>query len=198
MLRLLLATRNPHKTREFADILGPQFEVADLCAEKNLDPVEETGNSFEENAAVKALAASRINEGFVIADDSGLEVDALRGAPGIYSARFAGPGANDAANVTKLLHALEGVEGRTARFHCAIALAQNGQLCGFFHGAVEGTITNTPGGKHGFGYDPVFVPNGFTKTFAELGAAVKNSLSHRRRAIEQLREHLLADAAKTR
>jgi XTP/dITP diphosphohydrolase len=126
----------------------------------------------------------------VIADDSGLEVDALTGAPGIYSARYAGENANDGANVHKLLRELKNVANRAARFRCVIALAQNGQIIGNFEGVVHGTIVDLPHGGAGFGYDPVFQPTGFTETFAEMPSELKNRLSHRGKAIAALREHL--------
>lgn len=192
MHQLLLATRNAHKTREFSEILGPAFTVRDLT-ESTLPAVEETGLSFEENAVLKALATSRVTPELVIADDSGLEVEALNGAPGIYSARYAGELSSDQENVEKLLATLRSVDplatNRGARFCCAIALAREGKLLRVFHGAVDGTIIDPPRGQRGFGYDPVFAPLGYNETFAELGDDVKNCLSHRAAAIAQLRAH---------
>lgn len=194
MHNLLLATRNAHKTAEFAEILGSEFAVTDLRSVADFPEVEETGATFAENAALKALAASRRTGGFVVADDSGLEVDALGGAPGIYSARYAGAHARDADNVEKLLSELAKLDAeaeRQARFVCALALARDGELLAGFEGAVEGRITTSPQGSGGFGYDPVFVPDGYEQTFAQLGADVKNRISHRARAISRLREYLL-------
>jgi XTP/dITP diphosphohydrolase len=122
----------------------------------------------------------------VIADDSGLEVDALNGAPGIYSARYAGENATDAANVDKLLRALETIKQRSARFRCVIALARGGEVLETFDGITEGTIINTPRGEQGFGYDPVFQPNGFEQTFAEMAPELKNRISHRAKAAAAL------------
>ena len=180
--RLLLATRNAHKTGEVRAILGPAWAVEDLTAHADLPEVEETGVTFAENAALKALAASgHFPEGWVIADDSGLEVDVLGGAPGVYSARYAGPDADDEKNRRHLARELARVPGGTtvpaatapttpgpaphmpstdlslavtARFRCCIAVARAGKLMGHFSGAVEGRVVPTPAGGGGFGYDP--------------------------------------------
>ena len=187
---LLLATRNTHKTREFAQLLGNAFQVSDLSSRSDLPIVEETGSTFAENATLKAVAISKCVSGFVVADDSGLEVDALNGAPGIFSARYAGQKATDAENVAKLLRELSGRTPARARFRCVIALAREGELIRSFDGVVDGHIVDRARGTHGFGYDPVFVPDGFMETFAELGRKVKNDVSHRARAVGQLREFL--------
>jgi XTP/dITP diphosphohydrolase len=194
MQKLLLATRNTNKTREFRDLLGKDFEVCDLSSFAKTTSPEETGSTFEENAVLKAVAASQDRPELVVADDSGLEVDALRGAPGIYSARYAGENATDKQNIDKLLgelarRNLEGNE-RSARFRCVIALAHDGKLLRTFEGVVEGTIVGRPRGSYGFGYDPVFVPNGLDKTFGELPAQLKNQISHRAQAIRALRAGL--------
>ena len=151
--------------------------------------VEETGITFEENATLKALAVSEHFGGWVIADDSGLEVDRLGGAPGVWSARFSGVGATDASNRALLLEKLAGARGkeRSARFRCVIVLARGGQKLAAFSGSIEGVIINQEKGSGGFGYDSLFVPEGHCETFAELGAEVKNTLSHRSRALEGLR-----------
>ena len=200
MVRLLLATRNAHKTCEFADILGKDFEVRDLSSVQDTPEIKETGGSFEENAILKALAVSQLRSasgGLVVADDSGLEVDALNGAPGIYSARYAGENASDKANVDKLLRDLSRQDvpaaKRTARFRCVIALARAGELLGTFEGLVEGVIVDLARGRNGFGYDPIFVPEGFDRTFADLPAGIKNKISHRAKAITRLREALRSD-----
>ena len=184
---LLIATRNAHKTQEIAAILGPAWEVADLNAHPDVPSPEESGETFAENAAIKALSASRVFDGIVLADDSGLEVDALAGAPGVRSARYAGPGATDADNRAKLLRALEGVRGkaRSGRFRCAMVLARAGAVLGTFEGAIKGVIVNGERGAGGFGYDALFVPEGHCETFAQLPAATKNALSHRARALAQ-------------
>jgi len=193
VIELLVATRNRHKTREIQHILGPEFIVRDL-ADTEVPEIRETGTSFEENAKLKALAASRQLPALVIADDSGLEVDALGGAPGIYSARYAGANATSRDKIDKLLRELARVRatdnGRRARFRCVVALARNGDLLGIFEGTVEGRITDTARGDSGFGYDPIFVPDGFEQTFGELPPDVKNTISHRAKAIRAVAEKL--------
>jgi XTP/dITP diphosphohydrolase len=193
---LLLATRNAHKTREIQQVLGPAFTVSDLSAHPKIPDVRENGKSFEENAILKAVGASRRLPGFIVADDSGLEVDALGGAPGIFSARYAGENAMDKQNIEKLLGELARTAAeeakRSARFRCVIALARQGELLGTFEGIVEGTIIERARGLHGFGYDPIFVPRGFENTFAELPAEVKNTVSHRAKAIRGLTAKLAA------
>ena len=184
---LLLATRNQHKTREFAQLLGPNFILRDLTNERNLPEVLETGRTFEENAVIKATAISKIfPHEMVIADDSGLEVDALEGAPGVFSARYAGENASDRRNVEKLLRELQGAPERSARFGCIIALAKDGELIATVAGEVGGTIAESSCGKNGFGYDPIFVPKGFEETFAELPSDTKNAISHRAKAVSEL------------
>lgn len=194
---LLLATRNPNKTREFAQILGNEFALSDLARETNAPEIEETGRTFEENAILKALAVSQDRSalgGLVVADDSGLEVDALGGAPGIYSARYAGENASDQENVAKLFRALAErnvpPSKRMARFRCVVALARAGKLLGTFEGVAEGTIVDLARGQNGFGYDPVFLPTGFEKTFAELPVETKNLISHRAIAARNLAQYL--------
>ena len=195
MTQLILATRNPHKTREFAEILGQKFEVRDLTNEAELAPVEETGHSFVENAMLKAVEASGQIPGLIVADDSGLEVDLLHGAPGIYSARYAGEKATDAENVEKLLGELAKVQWTSlpsARFRCCLALARDGSVLETFEGVIEGVIVKAPRGAQGFGYDPVFQPEGFDQTFAEFSPALKNRISHRALAIHELRHGLIS------
>ncbi|PYL23921.1 MAG: non-canonical purine NTP pyrophosphatase, RdgB/HAM1 family [Verrucomicrobia bacterium] len=195
MIRLLVATRNAHKTREIQHILGSGFSVCDLRAYPQISEIIETGTSFEENAKLKALAVSTKLPGLVIADDSGLEVDALGGAPGIHSARYAGTNATNTEKIDKLLEELARVgaakDARRARFRCVLALARNGEVLGVFEGIVEGQIADQPRGSRGFGYDPIFVPKDFQRTFGELGPAEKNQLSHRARALEKLRTFVL-------
>jgi XTP/dITP diphosphohydrolase len=193
MKRLLLASRNAHKTREFANLLGPDFVVSDLSTELEAPRVEETGATFAENATLKAVAISKWSGGLVVADDSGLEVDALAGAPGIYSARYSGPDATDQRNIVRLLSQLRDFAGQsviTARFRCVLALGRGGELLETFEGFVEGTIVDPPRGNEGFGYDPVFQPLGTTQTFGELAADEKNRISHRAQAIRLLRKAL--------
>ncbi|MFM8885442.1 MAG: RdgB/HAM1 family non-canonical purine NTP pyrophosphatase [Chthoniobacterales bacterium] len=182
--RLLLATRNAHKTREVREILGDAWAVEDLTARPDVPDVEETGATFEDNAKLKAMAATPHYDGWVLADDSGLEVDALGGAPGVRSARFAGDGADMAANRALLLEKLREVRGqeRRGRFRCVLALAKGGKLVRTFSGAVEGFIAPSESGQGGFGYDSLFIPEGSRRTFAACPPEQKQACSHRGRA----------------
>jgi XTP/dITP diphosphohydrolase len=194
VIALLLATRNAHKTGEVQSILGREFKVTDLAAQAEIPPTAETGRTFEENAILKAVAVSKRIPGLVVADDSGLEVDALDGVPGIYSARYAGAKATDAQNIQKLLAEFENVRAtnntRSGRFRCVLALAREGNLLHTFEGVVEGKIADRPRGPQGFGYDPIFIPEGLDQTFGELAPTEKNKLSHRARALEKMRAFL--------
>jgi XTP/dITP diphosphohydrolase len=190
---LVLATLNANKTREFRELLDGQFEIRDLSSFPEIEMPDETGSTFAENAILKAITTSKhrhLQDGFVVADDSGLEVDALGGAPGIFSARYADEPANDAANVGKLLREFKNVAERSARFRCVISLARRGNVLGTFNGVVEGEIIDAPRGKNGFGYDPVFRPTGFKETFAEMPAKLKNKISHRAKAVATLCQRL--------
>jgi XTP/dITP diphosphohydrolase len=193
MRSLIIATRNRHKTAEMAAILGPDWTVEDLAGRHDIPEPEETGKSFEENAAIKAVAASQALQGLVLADDSGLEVDVLGGAPGIRSARYAGGKATDRENRERLLDELARLnhvaeEPMTARFRCAVAIAEDGRVLATFSGAVEGRIVMVEAGTGGFGYDPLFIPDGYSQTFAELDEGTKNRLSHRAIAMAQARK----------
>jgi XTP/dITP diphosphohydrolase len=194
VIELVVATRNRHKTREIQHILGPELMVRDLGTHPEVSEIRESGSSFEENAKLKALAASKQLPALVIADDSGLEVDALGGAPGIYSARYAGANATDTDKIDKLLRELARVrateDGRRARFRCVVALARNGNLLGTFEGISEGSIADEARGDSGFGYDPIFIPEGLKQTFGELPTEVKNTISHRAKAIRALADRL--------
>lgn len=193
MHQLLLATRNAHKTREFAQILGPDFTVHDVSERTDLPEVEESGKTFEANAILKAQTISRLVTDLVVADDSGLAVEALGGAPGVYSARYAGEQATDRDNLAKLLAALETakVAGEAAaRFHCVLAIARDGIVLATFHGVIRGVITRGAKGNGGFGYDPVFRPAGSEQTFGEMDAQAKSRISHRAAAIRQLRAYI--------
>jgi len=196
MRQLLIATRNAHKTQEIAEMLGDQWQVHDLNThpEKHrLPEIEETGTTFEANASLKALGISTEIDGLILSDDSGLEVDALDGAPGVYSARYGGEAGNHDLNNEKLLSEMNGQDNRSARFRCCMILAENGQAKGSFNGTVEGTILSTLIGQKGFGYDPLFVPEGHQKSFAELGNEIKNTMSHRARALEKVIQYLSAE-----
>jgi len=168
--------------------------VRDLGAHLEVAEVRESGTSFEENAKLKALATSKHFPALVIGDDSGLEVDVLGGAPGIYSARYAGANATERNKIDKLLRELARVlatgDERRARFRCVVALARNGDLLEIFEGIVEGRIADEARGDYGFGYDPIFIPEGFEQTFGELPTEVKNTISHRAKAIRALADRL--------
>lgn len=195
--RLLVATGNRHKAGEIREILGEAWVVEDLRDHPDIVSAEETGCTFGDNAALKAVAASGTYPGIVLADDSGLEVDALQGRPGVRSARYAGEAATDAENRTLLLKELDGVppEQRSARFRCAIAIARGGELLAACDGAVEGMILAVERGEGGFGYDSLFVPDGHELTFAELPGDLKNRESHRARAMKEAAK-LLASIAR--
>jgi XTP/dITP diphosphohydrolase len=197
MRRLLLATRNEGKRRELAALLeGLDIQVLSLREVGDVPEVVEDGASFADNALKKAREVAAATGLPTLSDDSGLEVDALGGAPGVYSARYAGEGASDAANNHKLLEALQGVapEARTARYRVVLALHDpHGPLGGaphLEHGVCEGRIRAAPAGQGGFGYDPLFEPLGFEHTMAELDDAEKNRISHRGQAMLRLRQFL--------
>jgi len=174
------ATSNPGKLREF-QLAAPDFDVRALP--KTVPPPDETGDTFEANAIEKAVAYGQHNNGYLFADDSGLEVDALDGAPGVYSARYAGEHATDAANNALLLQRLRSVENRTAHFVCVIALVHDGKLVKTFRGAVEGRIIDEARGSGGFGYDPLFYHEPFGCTFGEASIEQKMQVSHRAQAL---------------
>ena len=184
-VRVLLASNNAHKLSEVRAIVEPLgievLSLADLAISLN---AKEDGNTFEENAIKKAEAFREASRLVVLADDSGLEVDALGGQPGVRSARYAGPSASDADRVSLLLRSLGGVPpgARRARFVCVVAIAAPGQRTLTVRGECEGSIASEPRGAHGFGYDPVFVPDGWALTMAELTSSEKNRISHRGRA----------------
>lgn len=193
MQQLLIATKNAHKTHEFRAMLSHIFEVSDLCSFPEIESPEETGGTFAENASIKALAASRRFGGWVLADDSGLCVDSLGGAPGVVSARYAGPDASDADNRLLLLQRMAGFNEphqRKARFQCVLVLAQGGHVRALFQGAVEGTLLRTVQGSGGFGYDSLFVPDGHSESFGVLSPEIKNAISHRSKALAALKQWL--------
>ncbi len=181
------ATSNPGKLREF-QLAAPDFDVRALP--KSVPPPDETGDTFEANAIEKAIAYGQQIDGYLFADDSGLEVDALQGAPGVHSARYAGEHATDAANNALLLERLCGVENRPARFVCVIALVHDGKLVKTFRGAVEGRIINEARGSGGFGYDPLFYCPEFGCTFGEAPIEQKMQVSHRAQALAALFTYL--------
>jgi XTP/dITP diphosphohydrolase len=184
--KLYCATTNPGKLREFQMALLDAVQVDPIPGLKSIPPPEETGATFEENAIQKALYYSKHCDEYLFADDSGLAVDALDGAPGVYSARFAGPGATDSANNELLIARMRGVQNRTARFVCVIALAKQGRLERTFRGEVEGRLLEAPQGAGGFGYDPLFFYPPFGCTFGEAALERKMHVSHRAQALAQL------------
>lgn len=187
--QILVATRNPKKLAEIREILSaPGLELLDPEAVGDLPEVEEDGDTFEANAIKKAVTLARASGMLTLADDSGLEVDALGGEPGVYSARYAGEPSDDAANNAKLLAALQGVTNRRGRFRCVIALATPDGECATVDGRCEGHIADAPQGQGGFGYDPLFIPDGFSQSFGELAAAIKHRISHRGAALRAARE----------
>ena len=183
--RLIVATRNAHKSTEIRALLGDRFEVLDATHFPDLPAIEETGNTFLENATLKAEGISRHVGGWVLADDSGLEVDALEGAPGVWSSSFGGEEGNHVMNNARLIQEMTGKSARRARFRCTMVLARNGIAQAHFSGAGVGSITDSLRGAGGFGYDPLFIPEGYDQTFGQLDATVKNQLSHRARALQQ-------------
>jgi XTP/dITP diphosphohydrolase len=186
-LKLYCATGNPGKLREFRLAADTWSVELDLLPDfRALPPAIEDGATFEENAIKKALHYAPYAGGPVFADDSGLEVDALSGAPGVLSARYAGAHGGDEANNRLLLENLRGVADRTARFVCAIALVENGRLAGTWRGAVEGRIVDAPRGQGGFGYDPLFYYEPFGRTFGEASAESKLTVSHRGQALRAM------------
>ena len=184
MNQLILATHNDHKAQEFRDIL-PQYSVQTLADLGHYNNIKETAKDLEGNSFLKAKTIFKRYRHVVISDDSGLEVDALNGAPGVYSARYAGEPRNDQRNTEKLLKELHNVSNRKAQFRTVITL-MNAENSFQFEGIVSGTIAKSPRGQAGFGYDPVFIPEGVQQTFAELATDMKNKISHRANAIEKL------------
>ncbi len=187
-MKLVLATRNPGKVRELGKMLSDRrtIELLSMKDFPEAPEVIEDGATYRDNARKKAIHVAEYTGFPALADDSGLEVDALDGAPGVHSARYAGSGASDADRISKLLAAIKDApEGeRTARFKCAVAIAQPKSCTDVVIGVCEGSIIREPRGTGGFGYDPIFVPQGYDLTFAELGENVKNRISHRAKALK--------------
>jgi XTP/dITP diphosphohydrolase len=190
--KIVIATRNSGKLGEFHTLLAPLNSTLLSLRDISLDiEVEETGSSFKENACLKAIEYSRLTQLPVLADDSGLEVEALGGRPGIHSARYAGPGASDSDRIQKLLKELKDVGvRRQARFVCVLALAHSGELLRTSEGECRGIIADEPRGSNGFGYDPIFLFPKLGKTYAELSESEKNQYSHRAHAVVSLLQRL--------
>lgn len=191
-MTVFCATSNPGKLREF-QLAAADFDVQPLA--RQVPPPEEHGGTFEENAIEKARYYGQFVDGYLFADDSGLEVDALNGAPGVHSARYAGANATDAQNNALLSERLSGVADRRARFVCVIALVHGGQLVSAFRGSVEGRILEAPRGSGGFGYDPLFYHEPFGRTFGEAPIGHKMLVSHRAQALEAMFTFLRRTAA---
>lgn len=188
-MKIVFATNNAHKLQEIREILGPEFEIVSLGDIGCHDDIPETGSTLEENARQKAEYVFSRYHLSCFADDTGLEVDALGGEPGVHSARYAeGTDHNSEANMAKLLRKLGDNPNRKARFRTVICLKQGVET--FFEGKVEGRIDYEKHGTEGFGYDPIFIPDGYDKSFAELGEDIKNQISHRARAVKKLAEYL--------
>ena len=200
-MKIVFATNNQHKLQEIRDILASEFEIVSLKDIGCDVDIPETGNTLEENAMQKAQYVYDHYNLSCFADDTGLEVEALNGEPGVHSARYAeGTDHDSEANMAKLLRNLEGKDNRKARFRTVIALIQKQDVCpcgctsikkvNRFEGIVDGSIATEKHGTAGFGYDPIFVPEGYDKSFAELGESIKNGISHRARAVAKLAEYL--------
>ena len=188
--KLVFATNNAHKLEEVAAILGDQVELLSLNDIGCQADIPETAETLEGNALLKSSYIYKNYHLDCFADDTGLEVEALNGAPGVYSARYAGGEGHDAqANMLKLLHELDGKENRKAQFRTAISLILDGKEY-LFEGVIKGEIIKEKRGDSGFGYDPVFMPEGYDRTFAELGYDIKNQISHRALAVQKLCEFL--------
>lgn len=190
MTELVFATNNRHKLEEVENKLQKKIKLLTLNDIGCYDDIEETGTSFKQNASIKSRYIYQKYNLNCFGDDSGLEIDALNGAPGVYSARYAGEHGNHAANIKKVLDNLQDETNRKARFRTVISLIWNGEEH-FFDGTVEGTIRTAPSGTDGFGYDPIFEPDGYDVTFAEMSMDEKNKISHRAKAMELLIDFLI-------
>ena len=188
-MKLVFATNNKHKLQEVRDIIGDRVEVLSLNDIDCHDDIPETADTLQGNALIKARYIFEKYGFNCFADDTGLEVEALNGAPGVYSARYAGEECNSEANMLKLLQNLTGKNNRNAQFRTVIALVINGEEK-LFNGIVKGTISDEKRGDSGFGYDPIFIPEGYTESFAQMSGEMKNSISHRFRATKQLSDYL--------
>lgn len=189
-MNIIFATGNKHKLQEAQQILGPEFTLRTSAESGITEDIPETSDTLKGNAIQKAMYIWDRLHTNCFADDTGLEIDALNGAPGVYSARYAGEKCSFQDNIVKVLKELEGVHApRTARFRCVVALVVDGQIT-TFDGIVEGEITLEPRGNGGFGYDPIFKPQGYDRCFSELSADEKNTISHRGMAMKLLSEHL--------
>jgi len=188
------ATNNENKLIEIRRLLGDRFRVSGLADMGISEDIPETGATLEENSRIKAEYIFSKFHMAVFSDDSGLEVEALDGRPGVYSARFSGPEKDDQKNIDYLLELMDGISNRTARFRTVVTFIDESGETFMFEGIVRGRITSQPSGASGFGYDPVFIPEGHRRTFAEMSLTEKNKISHRARAVEKLIKHLKPSA----
>ncbi|MDD2283856.1 MAG: non-canonical purine NTP diphosphatase [Paludibacter sp.] len=189
MRKLVFATNNAHKLDEVKSVSRDSIAILSLKEINCFDDIPETADTLEGNALLKAQYIYNKYGYDCFADDTGLEVDALDGRPGVYSARYAGDEQDAVKNMQKLLSELDGVENRKAQFRTVVALIESGEIR-YFEGKITGKIIREPAGKTGFGYDPIFIPDGFSQTFAELGSDLKNKISHRALAINELKKYL--------
>ncbi len=188
-MKILVASQNNHKIKEIRSFLGKGFEFVSMGEMGFMDDIPETGTTLSDNSRLKAEYLAQKTSLPVLADDSGLEVEALNGAPGVYSARYAGQPKSDEKNTELLLKNLQGIENRNARFITVLTLLLDGKYVQF-EGEVKGQIISEKRGEQGFGYDPVFLPDGFTKTFAQMNMDEKNEIAHRARALKKLSDYL--------
>lgn len=192
--KLIFASRNKYKTEEISELLQELYQVSDLN-DTDFEVVEETGSTFLENATLKAVTISKSTDSIVLSDDSGIEVDALAGAPGVYSSSYGGEEGNHTKNNIHMMNELEKLpedSSRIARFRCVMVLAHQGEVIYHCVGSVEGRIINKLTGDGGFGYDPLFIPEGYNETFAQLGSNIKNTMSHRGRALQKIIKFLVS------
>ncbi len=190
MKKIIFATNNQHKLQEVKEVLGKSIEIVGLAEFNCYDDIAETANTLEGNALIKAEYIYNKFGHNCFADDTGLEVEALDGAPGVYSARYAGEDNNAVANMEKLLQNMKQHSNRNACFRTVIAYVEPGKIH-YFEGKIEGSIATEPKGKAGFGYDPIFIPKGYKLSFAELGSEEKNKISHRALAVNKFAKFLL-------
>lgn len=189
MRKIIFATNNKHKLEEVKAILKNDFEIISLSEIGYNEEIPETADTLEGNAALKAKFVYEKYQIDCFADDTGLEIEALNGRPGVYSARYAGEPSNSKSNLIKVLKEMEGQTNRNARFRTVICFIENGEYH-YFEGIIKGKIAENPQGTHGFGYDPVFIPNGYNTSFAEMSLDIKNSISHRASAIRKFTNYL--------
>ena len=194
MFKILAATNNAHKVEEFKNLLD--FVELDIVQPKefpDFPEIIEDGETFEENASIKAEVSSEFTGLPAFSDDSGLAVTALDGRPGVFSARYGGEGLSDSERVDLLLEEMKDKADRSAKFVCVIAIAVNGKVIKTFYGEVSGRLAEKPSGSNGFGYDPIFIPDGYDRTFAELGSDIKDKISHRANAMKKVKEFVLSE-----